>query len=83
MPPGTKIILATAVKLIFAATVAVVVTPASATVAQYPYCYIDYDGMRSCGFRSLQDCLQIRVGTGMCVVNPYYTGSQAKPRPRR
>lgn len=71
------------IKLIFAAAMAIATSPAYAAVAQYPYCYIDYDGMRSCGFRNLQECLQVRIGTGMCVVNPYYSGSQAKPRPRR
>ncbi|MGV3633229.1 MAG: DUF3551 domain-containing protein [Pseudorhodoplanes sp.] len=46
--------------------------PASAAGSPYPYCYIDYDGLRSCSFRTLQDCYRIRVGTGMCVTNPYY-----------
>lgn len=66
-------------KLIFAAIMAAVLTPSNAAVAQYPYCYIDYDGLRSCSFRTLQECYQIRVGTGMCVDNPYY-GTTRKPR---
>jgi hypothetical protein len=79
MSAGTKIVFAAAV---MTAAMAVAFTPAHAAVAQYPYCYIDYDGMRSCGFQTLQQCLQVRIGTGMCVNNPYYTGSQTKPRPR-
>lgn len=50
--------------------------PASASPSAYPYCYIDYDGLRSCSFRTLQECYSIRVGTGMCVTNPYYAGSK-------
>lgn len=52
-------------------------SPTRAAGTTYPYCYIDYDGLRSCSFRTLQDCYRIRVGTGMCVTNPYY-GSKTR-----
>ncbi len=46
-----------------------------------PYCLIDRDGVRSCGFRNLQECLEVRIGVDMCVVNPYYNAPP--PRSRR
>ena len=59
-----------------ALTATVPAAPASAAGSPYAYCYIDYDGLRSCSFRTLQDCYRVRVGTGMCVDNPYYVGSK-------
>jgi hypothetical protein len=54
----------------------------SAAGSPFPYCYIDYDGLRSCSFRTLQDCYRIRVGTGMCVTNPLFGVAPSKPQRR-
>jgi hypothetical protein len=56
--------------------------PASAEV-EYPYCIINggmSEGSMSCGYVSLAQCMQTRVGTDMCVVNPRY---QANPQRRK
>jgi hypothetical protein len=58
--------------------------PASAEV-NYPWCVITggtSEGVMSCGFVSLAQCQQTRVGVEMCVPNPRYQGP-ASPAPRR
>ncbi|MET0278553.1 MAG: DUF3551 domain-containing protein, partial [Pseudorhodoplanes sp.] len=56
--------------------------PADAALVQYPYCIIYRDGLRSCGFRNLQECVQVRVGADMCVVNPFYPDPQSRQKRR-
>jgi hypothetical protein len=59
--------------------------PAVAAV-EYPWCRIagGRDGSLSCGFVSYGQCMQVRVGTDMCVQNPRYPGPPAAiPQQRR
>jgi hypothetical protein len=57
--------------------------PASAEV-NYPWCVIyggeNDGGAMNCGFVSLAQCQQTRVGTDMCVPNPLYRGPSPAPR---
>lgn len=56
------------------------VTPASAEV-NYPWCIITGGrdgGVMSCGYVSFAQCMQTRVGTDMCVVNPRYQGPRSR-----
>lgn len=78
----TRAILAT---LFCVAAICAVALPgaASAAVVQLPYCIIYRDGLRGCDFRTLQECVQVRVGADMCVVNPLYPGPQTRPKRRR
>ena len=51
-------------------------SPSSAEV-NYPWCIITGGrdgGVMSCGYVSFAQCMQTRVGTDMCVVNPRYQG---------
>jgi hypothetical protein len=62
-----------------------VIEPASAEV-EYPWCRIagGRDGSLSCGFVSHAQCMQVRIGTDMCVQNPRYPGPPAaSPHQRR
>lgn len=82
---GRISIFAARLPIAFAAAMTVssaVASAAFAAVSPFPYCYIDYDGLRSCSFRTLQECYQVRVGTGMCVSNPYYGTTQRGLRVR-
>jgi hypothetical protein len=50
------------------------VTPSSAQV-EYPWCIITGGrdgGAMSCGYVSFAQCMQTRIGTDMCVINPRY-----------
>ena len=58
--------------------------PASAEV-EYPYCIINggmSEGSMSCGYVSLAQCMQTRVGTDMCVVNPRYQAAAPRRKVR-
>jgi hypothetical protein len=58
---------------------------ASAEV-NYPWCVITggtSEGVMSCGFVSLAQCMQTRVGVEMCVPNPLYQGPSAPPAGKR
>ena len=54
----------------------------SSAEVNYPWCIMTGGrdgGSMSCGYVSLAQCQQTRVGTDMCVPNPRYQG----PAPRR
>jgi hypothetical protein len=55
-------------------------TPSVAEV-NYPWCIITGGrdgGAMSCGYVSFAQCMQTRVGTDMCVVNPRYQASRSR-----
>ena len=75
-----------AVAAVVGATLLSGTIPSSAEV-NYPWCIItggESEGVMSCGYVSLAQCMQTRVGTDMCVPNPRYQPgtSPARPRPR-
>jgi hypothetical protein len=44
---------------------------------EYPWCIMTGGrdgGVMSCGYVSFAQCMQTRVGTDMCIVNPRYQG---------
>lgn len=59
--------------------------PASAEI-EYPYCIITggrSEGVMSCGYTSLAQCMATRIGTDMCVSNPRYQANPAARQQRR
>jgi hypothetical protein len=75
-----------AMSAILGASLLASASQASAEV-NYPWCIItggESEGVMSCGYVSLAQCMQTRVGTDMCVPNPRYQPgtSPARPRPR-
>ena len=67
---------------------------AASADTNYPWCIITgglSEGAYSCGYVSFEQCLQTRLGTDMCVVNPLYkapapasrTAPRERERPRR
>jgi hypothetical protein len=70
---------------VIATLAAVPLFAAPASAVEYPYCIINggmSEGSMSCGYQSLAQCMQTRVGTDMCVLNPRYPGPQQRPRGR-
>lgn len=59
---------------VIGATLLTGTTPSSASV-EYPWCIITGGrdgGAMSCGYVSFEQCMQTRIGTDMCVINPRY-----------
>lgn len=58
---------------------------ASAEVT-YPWCIITggtAEGAYSCGYVSFEQCQATRLGTDMCVINPFYQPSTQGNAPRQ
>jgi len=65
-----------AMAAVIGATLVSGISPSSASV-EYPWCVITGGrdgGVMSCGFVSYAQCMQTRIGTDMCVINPRYQG---------
>ncbi|MFN3351811.1 DUF3551 domain-containing protein [Pseudorhodoplanes sp.] len=65
-----------AMAAVIGATLVSGILPSSASV-EYPWCVITGGrdgGVMSCGFVSYAQCMQTRIGTDMCVINPRYHG---------
>ncbi len=59
--------------------------PASAASDPYRWCaQYGRDGGTNCGFVTLQQCLDTISGIGGgCELNPFYTGPERQPTPRK
>ena len=74
-----------AVLLVFAAVTTALVPGIASAEVNPPWCIVTggtSEGVMSCGYFSLAQCMQTRVGTDQCVPNPRYQGSAAPARER-
>ena len=62
---------------------AAIACPATAATSPYQFCLVYSDGLRSCSYRTLEQCLQYRIGTRMCVDNPYYVAPKSRRKRTR
>ena len=72
----------TVIAFAFAAAALLSGTGSASAEVNYPWCIITggtSEGVMSCGYLSLAQCQQTRVGTDMCVPNPRYQAGSAAP----